>query len=305
MGRRRHIITMKKANKERLFEVMGRLDKTFKPINEELEPQGREEYSKDNASFDVWYNEFSKQAPTIFRKMKSKFVSLKPYYLKGLTVWDAIAEIRKENQALEEEQMQPEPQQQGNEFLPITTPVGSPDDKLFTDIVNQGIDSHLEGFTKSKFEIKNGSNGNRKIFNFSKSEIPILVRRLQEMGTEEADQWAEDIQNYDKNINEIAGSLSGNKNTAADLIFDFPGHARSTNPPDSPQYKWYQKVMQFVQGDNNVNEKAEIIQFFQNNFLGMDYDVLQTPAEMVSWWLSPEEQEFITGELNADGQIGS
>ena len=59
----------------------------------------------------------------------------------------------------------------------------------------------------SKFEIKNASTGNRKVFNFHKSEIPILVRRLEELGTPEADQWADDIQNYDKNIQEIAENL--------------------------------------------------------------------------------------------------
>jgi hypothetical protein len=87
-------------------------------------------------------------------------------------------------------------QQQNKDYLPITTPVGSPDDKLFTEVINQGIDSHLEGFTKSKFEIKNSSLGNRRIFNFHRSEIPILLRRLEEIGTEEALQWKDDIENY-------------------------------------------------------------------------------------------------------------
>lgn len=140
MGRNRYNIIMKKFDKNRLFEVMGKLDGTFKQkLNEEIIP---------------------------------------------------------------EEQLQ-----ENTEFLPITTPVGSPDDKLFTDVVNQGIDSHLEGFTKSKFEIKNASTGNRKVFNFHKSEIPILIRRLEEIGTEEAYQWARDIEDYDKNIQEIAESL--------------------------------------------------------------------------------------------------
>ena len=98
--------------------------------------------------------------------------------------------------ALNEEVVPEQQPQASGEFLPITTPIGSPDDKLFTDVVSQGIDSHLEGFTKSKFEIKNSSLGNRKIFNFHKSEIPILIRRLEEIGTEEAQQWARDIEEY-------------------------------------------------------------------------------------------------------------
>ena len=83
---------------------------------------------------------------------------------------------------------------------------------------------------------------------------------------------------------------------------DFPGHAKSVNPIDSPQYKWYKEVFDFMDGEyNNVFEKAELVKFFQNNFLGMDYGVLQTPAETVGWWLSPEHQEFIKGEMNAEG----
>jgi len=119
---------MKKDSKQRLFEVMARLDKTFK-LNENV----------DNSE----------------------------------------------------------------EFFPISTPVGSEDDALFIGIVNQGIDSSLEGFTKSNFEVKPGSLGNRRIFNFHKDEIPILLRRLGEVGTEEAQQWIEDIQNQENNINEL------------------------------------------------------------------------------------------------------
>ena len=89
-----------------------------------------------------------------------------------------------------------------NDFFPITTPIGSEDDKLFVEIVNQGIDSHLEGFTKSKFSVENTSIGKRRKFDFHKSELPILLRRLEELGTEDAFRWKTDIENYDNNINE-------------------------------------------------------------------------------------------------------
>lgn len=85
------------------------------------------------------------------------------------------------------------------------------------------------------------------------------------------------------------------------IMNSFPGHAKYVNSVDSPQYKWYQQVLNFIQGDNNVNEKAELVKFFQNDFLGVDYDILQTPAETVSWWLSPEQQEFIVSEINSNG----
>jgi hypothetical protein len=91
------------------------------------------------------------------------------------------------------------------------------------------------------------------------------------------------------------------QNNYKKILTDFPGHAKYVNPPDSPQYKWYQEVLQFMEGNNPVEEKAELARFFQSHFLGVDYDVLQTPAETVSWWFSPEQQEFIAGELNPNG----
>ena len=83
-----------------------------------------------------------------------------------------------------------------NEYLPISTPLGGSDDKLFTSIVNQGIDSHLEGFTKSRFYTKENSLGKRRVFDFHKSELPILLRRLEEIGTEDAMQWKYNIEDY-------------------------------------------------------------------------------------------------------------
>lgn len=84
------------------------------------------------------------------------------------------------------------------DFIEITTPIGSSDFELFREVVNKGIDSHLEAFTKSKFE----KVGNKYRFSFHKSEKKILLRRLQEMAdaaeNEDIDQWINDIKNYDK-----------------------------------------------------------------------------------------------------------
>jgi len=79
------------------------------------------------------------------------------------------------------------------DFFQITTPVNSSDAKLFTKIVNQGIDSNLEGFTKSKFDTKQTTDGRRLVLDFHKDELPILLRRLEEDGSEEALSWVEDI----------------------------------------------------------------------------------------------------------------
>lgn len=89
-----------------------------------------------------------------------------------------------------------------DEFFEITTPVGSEDFNLFKSVVNKGIDSHLQGFTKSKFEVKKEDGHSRLYMNFHKSELPILIRRLEEVGTPEADSWAEDIKNHDTVVSE-------------------------------------------------------------------------------------------------------
>jgi hypothetical protein len=85
------------------------------------------------------------------------------------------------------------PKMNPKEYLEITTPLGGGDFDIFKTVVNQGIDSHLEAFTKSKFEGFMQDGQKRMCFNFHKSEVPILLRRLEEMGNEEADSWASDI----------------------------------------------------------------------------------------------------------------
>jgi len=95
-----------------------------------------------------------------------------------------------------------------DEFFNISAPVNSEDAQLFKTVINQGIDSHLEGFTKSKFEQKPGSTGTRLSMDFHKTELPLLLRRLEELGTDEAIGWAEDIRNHDTNIDEIANSIT-------------------------------------------------------------------------------------------------
>lgn len=77
------------------------------------------------------------------------------------------------------------------EYLRITCRAGMSDAKLFEKIINQGIDSHLEAFTESNFECRDDQ---RLVLDFHKSEIPILIRRLEEIGTDNAYSWAEDIQ---------------------------------------------------------------------------------------------------------------
>ena len=79
------------------------------------------------------------------------------------------------------------------EYLPISCIVNSSDFTMFKSVIDQGIDSYLEGFTKSSFEIKKAEYATRLYMNFHNSELPILIRRLQELYTGQSDMWAMDI----------------------------------------------------------------------------------------------------------------
>jgi hypothetical protein len=237
----------KQESKQRLFEVMQRLDKTFKSrlneniyksrdgyftISEPIIPDAIEAISKhpeaiefrDKQSFDEFADKqkyFSASYSHCFYSPEEK----EEWHRNGnkhndsdseqsvmlfntghelVQVWDNKNQIgyvvpSKLNNMNETNEST-------GEYFPITTPVGSEDDKLFVSIVNQGIDSSLEGFTKSDFTVKDTSLGKRRVFNFHTSELPILLRRLEELGTDEALQWKDDIENYDNNINEMSNT---------------------------------------------------------------------------------------------------
>lgn len=100
-----------------------------------------------------------------------------------------------------------------SDFFPISIPFSNHRDiKLFTDIINQGIDSHLEAFTRTRVNPTAGAAGeSRMVFEFYRSELPILVRRLREyaerhmtnwgeednIDSENAERWADDISEQD------------------------------------------------------------------------------------------------------------
>jgi len=83
-----------------------------------------------------------------------------------------------------------------DEPFKIAVPTFTSDYDLFKSVIEQGIDSHLEGFTESTFEEKMVSGQPRLVMYFGAKDIPILIRRLEELGmegNEEADGWASDI----------------------------------------------------------------------------------------------------------------
>jgi len=83
----------------------------------------------------------------------------------------------------------------------FTMELNTEDAKHVIEAVNQGIDSRLTGFTKSTFEwvdhgfpFKGGWAANPKLHcAIDESEMEVLLRRLLELGTEEAEMLADDI----------------------------------------------------------------------------------------------------------------
>lgn len=85
------------------------------------------------------------------------------------------------------------------DYFPITVK-NQKDFEIFKNVVNKGIDSRLEGFTKSKFKTTENSLGKAFLFNFHMSELPILLRRLEYLsdstGDEEYYDWLQVILDY-------------------------------------------------------------------------------------------------------------
>lgn len=70
-----------------------------------------------------------------------------------------------------------------DEFFSISCYVHSSGARLFTKIINQGIDSRLEAFVKSKFSVR----AERLYLDFHADELSILLRRLGDSD------WVDDI----------------------------------------------------------------------------------------------------------------
>jgi hypothetical protein len=71
-----------------------------------------------------------------------------------------------------------------NDVFDIECHRGSQDWDILVRAWNQGIDSHLEAFTESR-HLPGGGQYGKDRFEFAWSELPILLRRLREMETED------------------------------------------------------------------------------------------------------------------------
>lgn len=88
-----------------------------------------------------------------------------------------------------------------SDFFPIETPYSSEEYKIMQSVVNKGIDSHLEAFTKSEFK-KSPSFNNKFLWNIHNSELPILYRRLEELYNETGN---DDYQSFLDDVKSVAG----------------------------------------------------------------------------------------------------
>ena len=87
------------------------------------------------------------------------------------------------------------------DFLEIEVHPASDDFRLFERLVNQGIDSRLQGFTLSQFGYRRyDSIGVRAFFHFHRSEVHIIRYRLDEIFDPYLDdlitQWLDIIENH-------------------------------------------------------------------------------------------------------------
>ena len=96
------------------------------------------------------------------------------------------------------------------------------DIKIVKEVVNQGIDSRLEGFVKSIFLHEVVDSVIRLQCKIHPDEMSILLRRLEELETEQAEMLADDITTiqYDIEINEYRCPDCDNKGHFIDYAYN-------------------------------------------------------------------------------------
>lgn len=141
-----------------------------------------------------------------------------------------------------------------NEFFPIETPYSSEEYNILKQVVNMGIDSHLEGFVKSKF-MKSPSFNNKYRWEFDYSELPILYRRLQELYEKTGN---EDYYNYKTDIQDAAQQEEreiNNKEIQEEDFFE-QRDAQVVQAPinEAPWQNALERFVSFIGGNSHVEE---------------------------------------------------
>jgi hypothetical protein len=168
----------------------------------------------------------------------------------------------------EEIEVEPETTQ----FIKIEILPNSDDFKMFQKVVNVGIDSNLEGFTKSKFGGKADYPGKYRM-DFHLSEVPLLIRRLGELYDETGDEniisWIDDINDYASNPEKFDESSS-------DSLANKHGmNAKPENLDEVTDQERYEDVV-FLQGD----EAEEALNILDN-------DGKEAALNYLAQWHSP------------------
>ena len=178
------------------------------------------------------------------------------------------------------------------DFFPIETPYGSEDYKLMKNAVNIGIDSHLEGFTKSEFK-KSPHFNNKFLWNIHNSELPILYRRLADLYEKTGN---EDYMSLSNEVKEREPVMSGEEDleengienyidddTKSQEMMDemdeaeFPG--MEENSSDSLINKHGENIKPETLGETTDTEKYEDVVFFQGEEADEAMDILNNDGK--------------------------
>lgn len=181
-----------KINPDRITAKIGE-----ESVNENLEER-EYGYHEKNPKIDLFYTNSkgdthyvsSTNWATSLKQAKEEFKKkyLDPKHIQTKGGWDKKfgeeLDLNNIRAAYDKNRLNENAEVKESPFFKIETFMGSDDFEILKNIVNQGIDSNLEGFTKSKF-FPAESDTSRFIFAFHLNEMPVLLRRLQEKTNDE------------------------------------------------------------------------------------------------------------------------
>lgn len=133
------------------------------------------------------------------------------------------------------------------DFFPIETPYSSKDYEIMKSVVNVGIDSSLEAFTKSEFK-KSPHFNDKFLWNIHTSELPILYRRLEELYEKTGD---DDYQSLSDEIKTIAGSHEEaiSETSSDSLANQYGKNLKPSTLDEITDSERYEDIV-FMQGDD-------------------------------------------------------
>lgn len=187
------------------------------------------------------------------------------------------------------------------EFFPIQTPYSSKDYEIMKNVINMGIDSNLQGFTKSEFK-KSPNFNNKFLWNIHTSELPILYRRLEELYAKTND---DDYQSF---LDDIKYSV-GETETVEEMIDPYDpmdanqttdGYPTATSDLKGPEFQVEANIEQIEEG---YGDRYEKILFAQGGEADEIMDVLNNDGEEAA--LDFMKQWHYPGEHDGSNEVGA